>query len=207
MRQLTELKSADWQNGVKLNIKKTKELIIDFRRHQELLPLERAGEEVERGSSFKFLGTHVSENFRWTINSTALVKEGQTLCQAAGVTLSVPSREFTDLLYHGLVWELYSGRRAALQRVITGLSLPPPEDIYRPCCLSRACSIIKDSTHLFHHLFAKLSSGRKQSSKDPHFQTQIQFLPNGQLEWLMYSFCVLTRDDKISLYVNLQWHF
>ncbi|KAL0195794.1 hypothetical protein M9458_009366, partial [Cirrhinus mrigala] len=65
-------------NNLSLNIKKTKELVIDFRRHQEeLQPLEIMGEEVERVSSFKFLGIHVSEDLKWLVNTTVLVKKPQ----------------------------------------------------------------------------------------------------------------------------------
>lgn len=56
-------------------MKKTKELIIDFRRHNEALPLLKIrGEEVERVPSFKCLGTYITEYLTCTINSTALVQ-------------------------------------------------------------------------------------------------------------------------------------
>lgn len=64
------------ENNLTLNIKKTKELIIDFRQHSEdLSPLTIRGEVVERVSSFKFLGVHISENLTWTVNTNALVKK------------------------------------------------------------------------------------------------------------------------------------
>lgn len=45
------------ENNLTLNIKKTKELIIDFRKNKEVhTPLHINGEEVERVASFKFLG-------------------------------------------------------------------------------------------------------------------------------------------------------
>lgn len=71
---------VEWctDNNLSLNIKKTKELVIDFRRHRkELQPLEIKREEVERVSSFKFLGIHVSEDLKWTVNTAALVKKAQ----------------------------------------------------------------------------------------------------------------------------------
>ncbi|KAF7648743.1 hypothetical protein LDENG_00152540, partial [Lucifuga dentata] len=65
-------------NNLSLNIEKTKELLIDFRRQQEEhLPLRIGEEEVERVSSFKFLGAHISKDLKWTVNSTALVKKAQ----------------------------------------------------------------------------------------------------------------------------------
>ncbi|XP_049924041.1 uncharacterized protein LOC126404710 [Epinephelus moara] len=63
------------ENNLTLNIKKTKELIIDFRKKQDVhLPLYINGERVERVPSFKFLGTHITEDLTWTVNTTALVK-------------------------------------------------------------------------------------------------------------------------------------
>uniref|UniRef100_A0A9J7Y2A6 Uncharacterized protein n=1 Tax=Cyprinus carpio carpio TaxID=630221 RepID=A0A9J7Y2A6_CYPCA len=57
--------------------------------------------------------------------------------------------------------------RKALHKVvkttqrITGTPLPAIEDIQRKCCLRRACSILKDSSHPDHRLFNLLPSGRR----------------------------------------------
>lgn len=72
---------ADWcsQNNLLLNTSKTKELIIDFRRSQngEYAPISIYGDSVEGVSSFKFLGTHISEDLTWSTNTAALVKKAQ----------------------------------------------------------------------------------------------------------------------------------
>ncbi|KAI2645161.1 RNA-directed DNA polymerase from mobile element jockey [Labeo rohita] len=66
------------ENNLALNIKKTKELIIDFRRNQDVhTPLYINEEMVERVSCFKFLGTYISEDLSWTKNIMALVKKAQ----------------------------------------------------------------------------------------------------------------------------------
>ena len=58
MRPLTGSKA----DNLSLNIKKTKELIIDYRKKRDThTPLHINGETVERVSSFKFLGIHISE--------------------------------------------------------------------------------------------------------------------------------------------------
>lgn len=50
------------ENDLVLNIEKTKELILDFRRRPPpLQPLTIKGIEVERTDSHKFLGLHISE--------------------------------------------------------------------------------------------------------------------------------------------------
>ncbi|KAK3524848.1 hypothetical protein QTP86_007847 [Hemibagrus guttatus] len=62
-------------NNLLLNTSKTKELIVDFRREKgrthDLIHIN--GMAVERVSSFKFLGTHISEDLSWTTNTSSLV--------------------------------------------------------------------------------------------------------------------------------------
>lgn len=63
-------------NNLTLNINKTKELIIDFRKKQIVhTPLHINREIAERVSSFTFLGTHNSEDLSWTTDTPALVKQ------------------------------------------------------------------------------------------------------------------------------------
>ncbi|XP_037537935.1 coiled-coil domain-containing protein 18 [Nematolebias whitei] len=56
--------------------KKTKEIVVDFRRTQtKHAPLSINGVVVERVSSTKFLGVHISEDLSWTINTAAVAKK------------------------------------------------------------------------------------------------------------------------------------
>ena len=52
---------------------------MDFRRtgSRAHTPICINGEAVERVSSFKFLGIHISEDLSWSQNSTTLVKKAQ----------------------------------------------------------------------------------------------------------------------------------
>ncbi|KAF0029535.1 hypothetical protein F2P81_018640 [Scophthalmus maximus] len=71
---------ATWckSNNLALNTKKTKEIIVDFRRTRSKAhnPLHISGAEVERVSSFKFLGIHITENLSWSLHFSILVKKG-----------------------------------------------------------------------------------------------------------------------------------
>ncbi|KAI3366889.1 hypothetical protein L3Q82_009532 [Scortum barcoo] len=72
---------------------------------------------VERVSSFKFLGTHISENLSWTTNTSSLIKkahqrlpedteeEPPVHCHPRQL-LPVCDREYPNQLHHSLVWEL-----------------------------------------------------------------------------------------------------
>lgn len=75
-----ENSQTDWcmDNNFSLNIKKTKELIIDFRKlGRDHFPLPIRWGEVKRVDNFKFLGTYISENLTWTVNTSAMVKNAQ----------------------------------------------------------------------------------------------------------------------------------
>ncbi len=176
---------TEWclQNNLSLNIKKTKELIIDFRTKDKHTPLYINGEGVERVTGFKFLGTHISENLSWTTNTTAIVKKAQQrlyfLCTLKKVNLS--QQHLTSfyrcsiesvLTYGILTWYGSSSAadRKALQRIIktaqniTNQQLPSLDSIFNTLCLQKTQNILKDSFHPANHLFVRLPSGKRYRS-------------------------------------------
>ncbi len=64
---------------VSLNVSKTKELIVDFRKRQQrpYTPLMISGTPVERVSSFKYLGVNISEDLTWTAHIQTQVKKAR----------------------------------------------------------------------------------------------------------------------------------
>ncbi len=71
---------AGWcsDNNLSLNVEKTKEIVVDFRRvHTQHAPLTINGATVERVSSTKFMGVHITEDLSWTNNTAALAKKEQ----------------------------------------------------------------------------------------------------------------------------------
>ncbi|KAK2917334.1 hypothetical protein Q8A73_004080 [Channa argus] len=77
-REVASLVSWCGDNNLTLNTDKTKEMIMDMRKerrtHQPLFIREL---EVDRVSSFKYLGVHISEDLTWTPHVTQLVKKAQ----------------------------------------------------------------------------------------------------------------------------------
>ncbi|PIK43898.1 hypothetical protein BSL78_19228 [Apostichopus japonicus] len=66
-------------NFLQLNISKTKEMIIDFRRNAvEPPPVMIKGKEVERVHSYKYLGIHLNNSLTWDGHVDALVKKLNT---------------------------------------------------------------------------------------------------------------------------------
>jgi hypothetical protein len=69
---------AEWfqENSLSLHVNKTKELIVDFRRHQrEQLPIHIDRAAVERVKSFEFLDIHISDILKWSTYTDSVVKK------------------------------------------------------------------------------------------------------------------------------------
>ena len=64
-------------NNLELNVNKTKEMIVDFRRKESSppSPLVIDGRTVEIVQHFKFLGSTISSNLTWELNVVNIVKK------------------------------------------------------------------------------------------------------------------------------------
>ncbi len=175
-------------NCLSLNVSKTKELIVDFRKRQQRphTPLMISGTPVERVSSFKYLSVNISEDLTWTTHIQTQVKKARQrlyhLRQLRKFRVSPAILKTFYSFYSGAiesvltqcisVWYGNSSNQdcKALQRVvrlaesISGSALPSLHDIYFKRCKSRAAKILKDSTHPGNHLFILLPSGKHSRS-------------------------------------------
>ncbi len=72
--EVERLTSWCQDNRLSLNVSKTKELFVDFRKSQQrpYMPLMISGTPVERVSSFKYLGVNISEDLTWTTHMQRL---------------------------------------------------------------------------------------------------------------------------------------
>ena len=178
-------RSSTWQHGVPttiwLNTEKTKELIVDFRKTKggTHTPISINGTEVERVASFKFLGVHITENLSWTFNTSTLVKKAHQRLfflrrlkkDHLSPQILVNFYRYTESILTNCITVWYGScsvaDRKSLQRVvktaqrITDSSLPTIAAVQRKRCLRRARSIVRDSSHPSHKLFALLPSGRR----------------------------------------------
>lgn len=169
-------------NNLLLNTTKTKELIVDFRKERRGShdPIHINGMAVEPVSSFKFLGTHISEDLSWNTNTSSLVKKAhqrlfflRTLKRnqlSSAVLVNFYRCTIESILTNCVtVWygSCSVAERKTLQRVvktaqrIIGTPLTAIEDIQKKHCLRRARSILKDSSHPAQKLFSLLPSGRR----------------------------------------------
>ncbi len=181
--EVERLTSWCQDNYLSLNVSKTKELIVDFRKRQQrpYTPLMISGTPVERVSSFKYLSVNISEYLTWTAHIQTQVKKArQRLYHLRQLRKLRVSRAILKTFYSGaiesvltlLCISVWYGNASnqdckALQRVvrlaerIPGSALPSLLDIYLKSCKSRADKIIKDANHSGNRLFILLPSGNR----------------------------------------------
>ncbi len=138
---------------------------------------------MERVSSTKFLGVHITEDLTWTTNTMSLSKKAQQrlhfLRRLKSASLPPP---ILTTFYRGTiesvltscitVWygNCSAADRKTLQRTVNTAvkiicaPLPSTLDIFLARCFSKTNSIVKDPTHPSHSLFQLLPSGRRYRS-------------------------------------------
>uniref|UniRef100_A0A3P9AUA1 Reverse transcriptase domain-containing protein n=1 Tax=Maylandia zebra TaxID=106582 RepID=A0A3P9AUA1_9CICH len=179
--EVERLSSWCKDNNLLLNTKKTKELIIDYRRHKtEIQPLIISDDCVERVADFRFLGVSIEGNLSWSVNTSELLKKTQqrlyflrvlrknNITQRLLVSFYRASIE-SILTYCIGIWyaSCTVAQRKALQGVINaaqrtiGCPLLKLKDLHSSRCLKRAHNIIKDTSHPGHSMFELLPSGKR----------------------------------------------
>ncbi len=180
--EVESLTSWCHDNCLSLNVSKTKELIMDFRKRQQrpYTPLMISGTLVERASSFKYLDVNISEDLAWTTHIQTQVKKArQRLYHLRQLRKFRVSPTILKTFYSGAIenvltlcisgWygNVSNQDCKALQRVvrlaehISGSALPSLQDIYLKRCKSRAAKIIKNTNHPGNTLFILLPSGKR----------------------------------------------
>ncbi len=171
-------------NNLSLNVEKTKEIVVDFRKvHTQHAPLTINGATVERASSTKFLGVHITEDLSWTNNTAALAKKAQQRlyflrklrrARALAPIMCTFYRGTIESILTSCITVWYgacnASCRKSLQRIvraaekIVGVSLPSLQDIYSTRLTRKALNIAGDPTHPTHSFFSLLPSGRRLRS-------------------------------------------
>ena len=168
-------------NNLSLNVSKTKELVIDFRRSRRAhAPIYINGAEVEQVECFKFLGVNITNTLTWSTHTEATAKKAHQrlyflrMLKKFGLspnTLTNFYRCTIESVLTGCITAWYGNcriqDRKQLQSVIntaqriTQTNLPSMDSLYYTRCLGRAACIAKDPTHPGSKLLAHLPSGRR----------------------------------------------
>ena len=174
---------ARWcrENNLCLNVEKTKEIVVDFRRaHTQHPSLTINGAAVERVSSTKFLGVHITEDLSWSTNTASLAKKAQQrLYFLRKLKKARAPAPIMCSFYRGTIESVLTccitvwfgnsttHNQKMLQRIvnaagkIVGATLLPLNDIYNSQLTKKALSIVGDPTHPSHGFFRLLPSGRR----------------------------------------------
>ncbi|KAL0161432.1 hypothetical protein M9458_045157, partial [Cirrhinus mrigala] len=177
---------AAWcrDNNLSLNVEKTKEIVVDFRRvHTQHAPLTINGASVERVSSTKFLGVHITEDLSWMNNTTALAKKSQQRlyflhklrrARAPAPIMYTFYRGTIESILTSCITVWFEACNAScqktLQRIvraaerIIGVPLPSLQDIYSTRLTKKALCIAADPSHPMQSFFSLLPSGRRLRS-------------------------------------------
>lgn len=166
-------------NNLVLNVDRTKEMIVDFRRSKpKHTPLCISNQEVERVENIKFLGVQISDNLFWSKNTSGLVKQAFLYFLGKLKQASLPTCILTTF-YRGAVesvltyaistWFSSCGAadKKALQKVVRsakkviGASLPSIQDTFLSRCRNRAQKIVRDPSHPLNSFFQLLPSQKR----------------------------------------------
>uniref|UniRef100_A0AAQ6IR24 Reverse transcriptase domain-containing protein n=1 Tax=Anabas testudineus TaxID=64144 RepID=A0AAQ6IR24_ANATE len=168
------------QNQLELNTLKTVEMTVDFRKNRLApLPLTIHNTTVSTVTSFRFLGSTISQDMKWSSHiETVRKKSHQRLYFLRQLMKFNLPQELLTMFYTAIIQSVLCTSitvwfgsatkqdRHRLQRVIRsaekiiGTELPSIQHLYRSRLGKRPVSITADPTHPAHKLFKLLPFGR-----------------------------------------------
>ncbi|KAI3367214.1 hypothetical protein L3Q82_008268 [Scortum barcoo] len=153
---------------------------------------------VERVSSTKFLGVHISDDLSWTTNTASLAKKAQQrLYFLRKLKRASAPPPIMTTFYRGTIESILTTcitvwggsytvhNRKALQRIvrtaerIIGVPLPSLQDLYTTRLTRKAITIVNDASHPAHSLFSLLPSGKRKPPTSTQLQRNIRDTASG----------------------------
>ena len=194
---------VDWcdSNYLELNVTKTEELIVDFRKDPGVVcPLVINGKEVRIVTTYKYLGTVIDDKLDWTPNIEACCKKAsqrlfflrklrQFRVNSTILNLFFQSAVMPMLLYNQLCF-FGSAKQADLEqmdRIIKAASAVIRQDttplaaIYHQTCARKVRAILDDHSHPLHASLSacesRRDSGRLRSMRCRTSRFRNSFVP------------------------------
>ncbi|KAK0152156.1 hypothetical protein N1851_006466 [Merluccius polli] len=120
LEEVADLSLWCQDSSLLMNVPKTKELIVDFRRARQrtYTPLWINGTTVERVSSYKYLGVYITEDLTWATHTDTLLKKFRVSLR---ILQSFYSGAAESLLTGSIIaWfgNSFAQERRALQRAV-----------------------------------------------------------------------------------------
>ena len=197
-RTISEFNTWCGQNYLLLNISKTKEMIIDFRKEaHRLTVLKINNEEIDQVSQYKYLGVTINDKLSWSDHCQSLSKKThqRLFCLRKLKTFQI-EKTIMNLFYSATVSSIITFamtcwygnatklNRCRIDRLIKNASrtvqvqLPTLEELFKSRCLSMLNKILQDNTHPLHDNYILSSrSGRLLSIKARTERFKNSFLP------------------------------
>jgi hypothetical protein len=169
-------------NNLSLNVSKTKELIVDYRKRQDnQAPINIDGAVVERVESFKFLGVHITNELLWSKHTKTVMKRArQNLLPLRRLKRLGMGSQIHKKLYSCTIESILTGciaawygncsasNHKAMQRVmrmvqyITGVKLHAIQDLYNRWSQRKAQYITGVKLHAIQDLYNRWSQRKAQ---------------------------------------------
>ncbi len=179
--EVHSLKNWCHNSNLSLNISKTKELVVDFRRrtsehppHHHRQDSSGAGQQLQVPRRKHHRGTHL--DYSHTVSSgegppASLIPQATeeiwSEFKNPQKVLQLHCGEHPDCTASPPGTELHRSQPESPEETaqhIVGGELPSLQEIYPQRCVRKARKIIRDSCHLSHELFSLLPSGRRYRS-------------------------------------------
>ena len=180
-RQIETITNWCDDNNLILNVSKTKELIVDFRTNKTPMePLLINDTPVDTVTTFKFLGTYVTNDLTWGFNSdNILLKARQRLYFLRKLNSYCVNKTILTNFYRAIIESILTSsitvwydratmrHKCKLQSVvknaerIIGAPLPTLQSIYLKQLQLKINKIMKDRFHPAFDYFENLPSGRR----------------------------------------------
>ena len=202
-----EASVSDWciQNFLELNVGKTKEMVVGFKRDRtDVAPLAIGGQTVERVQEYRYLGTVIDDKFTFN-KSTAIIhlkKCRQRMVILYQLRSLMVSNKILTQCYHAYVESILTFSlicwfgfltvkdKQILNSItkqcskITGKGMNNLTELYRKRVLSRALKIEQDPSHCLHMVLEWLTSNTRMRAircatnrfKNTFFPTATRFI-------------------------------
>ena len=185
-------------NHLLLNVKKTKEMIIDFRQNQTpLIPLKIENEYVDVVKSYKYLGFVLDNELNWHKHIDGIsTKLSRRLFLLKKLHYFHISNDIIKIFYTSVVQSIITfgiscwggnithGDRYRIDRIIRRaekimkMELPSQMTLYEEYSYAKVRNILKDNTHpLFLEYETSIRSGRVISCKTRTERFKRSFVP------------------------------